>query len=412
MSSAVFLLSSSQQVALASSSTVASQCQLSGAQKWGAAQKLSFVPFNGFRKDGFCVSEKDWSAPAIGSSKQQARTFVIMASTDAPPLLNDLPLNSFINSHGRIVPPVPPNTQATVFAVLDKNKKVQYIGFSKDLRNSLRILMGRRPEFCYFYKMYNLPALDQQIMMATRNQWMSELGVAPEGNTDPTQRKFWEQPADAGSISERGRVAAAKAKARTMQQMLVDRGIKEEMVYDPKLLEEGKCDVLPSQESYDDPDAASKAESVQRKSVSVKIPSGGTVDYDIIYEMKYKTNGGWMYDIAVIKDDQETRHRVICGRFFPQAVDMPEDEFLETIMGFLLYKKIPRHTEGLLDVDTFPINYFAITNVAQAYKDLKDWFPKELPDNYWRFNRIHAYGAQIDPAPPVGPENTVSLTAN
>ena len=66
-------------------------------------------------------------------------------------------------------------------------------------------------------------------MVLQKLQWFSELGNPPEGNSDPTQKKFWEQPTDAGSISERGKAAAAKAKARTMIQMLADRGITEEV---------------------------------------------------------------------------------------------------------------------------------------------------------------------------------------
>lgn len=47
---------------------------------------------------------------------------------------------------------------------------MQYIGFSKDVRNSLRTLMGRRPELCHYYKLYNLRTLDQEKMLAVRKQ--------------------------------------------------------------------------------------------------------------------------------------------------------------------------------------------------------------------------------------------------
>lgn len=41
----------------------------------------------------------------------------------------------------------PRNTlQATVFAVYDEAKDLQYIGFSRDLKNSLRTVFSRRPE--------------------------------------------------------------------------------------------------------------------------------------------------------------------------------------------------------------------------------------------------------------------------
>ncbi|KAH7280571.1 hypothetical protein KP509_36G003400 [Ceratopteris richardii] len=397
------------------------QSQLPCLHKSAASSKLGQCSFTGLRLSGLRFCRKE-STDTLSHSPQKCSTITPVASaaatTDAAvdlaiPSLNDLPNFAFINSHGRIMPSVDPNTQASVFAILDKNKKVQYIGFSKDLRNSLRILIGRRPELCYYYKVFNLAVFDQTVMLKTREQWMSELGTTPEGNADLTQRQYWEQPINAGSISERGKTAAAKAKAKAMLQMLADRGVTEEMVYDPKLLEEGKCDILPTAQPQGDLDQGNESNSeteVKVKAVSIKVPSGGTIDYEIAYEMKFKTNGGWMYDIAITRDDTLTRHRVIVGSFFPESVNMPEDEFLETIMGFLLYKRIPRHTEGLIETNTFPINYFAVSKVCQFFSDLEDWFPAKLPDNFWRFSRTELYGAQIDPPPSeLGPDEKVSI---
>jgi hypothetical protein len=75
---------------------------------------------------------------------------------------------------------------------------------------------------------------------------------------------------------------------------------------------------------------------------------------------------------------------------------MPEDIFLERVFAFLLHKKVQRHTEGLL-TEEFPINYFSVSEVSQRYDDFKDWFTAELPDSYWRFNKIHSYGAEKPP---------------
>ena len=135
--------------------------------------------YKGLRKWGISRNfETDSRTTLQTNRRSQVSSLVVMvsgsdqatATTITIPALKDLPLNGFINSHGRIMPPIEPNTEASVFVVMDKNKKVQYVGFSKDLRNTLRLLMGRRPEFCYFYKVFNLPALDQEIMLETRKQ--------------------------------------------------------------------------------------------------------------------------------------------------------------------------------------------------------------------------------------------------
>ncbi|CAI7810492.1 unnamed protein product [Closterium sp. NIES-54] len=468
------------------------------------------------------------------NSRSASRAVVVAAGGSAKlPSMNELPLLSYINQQGRIVPPVDPGTTASVFAVLDKNKKVQYIGFSKDVRNSLRTLMGRRPEFCYYYKLYNLSTMDQQQMIDIRAQWFSEMGIPPLGNTDPIQRGYWERPADAGSISERGKVAAAQSKAKTLLQMMADRGLKEEMEYDPKLIEEGKCDVLPvclltrthchplthlhspspthslslllalslttslhslthsltrsssllrdqglstrtiacrrcfrarlatsncltsiphlnavprqsfhallhctqfsilsmvyvsmrtlppfplpppllpsllhctqfsilsmskSQSAEELAAAAAEQEASAARVVHITetAPSGEVIEFDLTTDNKIKTNGGWMYDIYVTKDDKETRHRIVLGRVYSEAVNLPEDAVISRIIAFLLHKKIPRQTEGVLSSEQFPINYFAVSEVAQKFEDLGEWFPGgDLPDSYWRFNRIHEYG--------------------
>ena len=53
---------------------------------------------------------------------------------------------------GYVQPEVPAGTQAAVFAVYEQGRSLQYIGFSKDLRNSLRTLFGRRPDKAHFYR--------------------------------------------------------------------------------------------------------------------------------------------------------------------------------------------------------------------------------------------------------------------
>lgn len=83
------------------------------------------------------------------------------------------------------------------------------------------------------------------------------------------------------------------------------------MVYDPALLEQGKCDVLASKElSAEELAAAVEADAAaasKRVQVKERSPSGEEVEFEILFDNKMKTNGGWMYDIYITKDDKETR---------------------------------------------------------------------------------------------------------
>eukprot|EP00243_Klebsormidium_subtile_P004783 TRINITY_DN18939_c0_g1_i1.p1 TRINITY_DN18939_c0_g1~~TRINITY_DN18939_c0_g1_i1.p1 ORF type:complete len:432 (+),score=103.11 TRINITY_DN18939_c0_g1_i1:146-1441(+) len=333
------------------------------------------------------------------------------------PSLNELPLTSFIDQSGYINPPVEKNTEASVFAVLDEAKKVQYIGFSKDVRNSLRTLLGRRPDKCHYYKLHNLSVLDQQRMIEIRNSWSSELGLPPPGNADPYQKNMWEKPVDAGSISERGMAAAGASKAKALLGEMQARGLKEEMIYDPALLERGRCDILPSkQKSAEELQAAVDLE-VERKSnerhVSAVAIDGEQIEFDITFTMKYKTNGGWMYDVSVSHQDRVTTHRVLLGQPMIDLTKLEPEVIIERTFAYLLSKKIARQTEGLLHSETFPINYFSVSEVEQWFDDFKIMFDnQELVGNYWRFNRLYDYGAGYsDSNPELGPQGDEKMKA-
>ncbi|GBG61130.1 hypothetical protein CBR_g19207 [Chara braunii] len=327
-------------------------------------------------------------------------------STEELPSLSSLPLTPFISEGGEVAPPPQDaSTKASVFAVYDAGKKAQYVGFSKDARNSLRTLLCRRPELCYFYQVFNLPSLDQTQMLAIRSHWFSEIGNPPPGNEQAGERAKWEKPFDAGSEP------AAKDRVRQVMKVLAERGLREKMDFNPSLLQEGKCDVIASAESTaaSAEPAAGVADS-RRRHVSIAGPNGDVVEFDVFYQRKFPTNGGWMYDLQITANGLETTHRVIIGKVYPESVGISEDDFLERTFAFLLAKKLPRRTEGMLTSDQFPVNYFSVSEVEQWYDDFKLMFrdgESLLPGEagYWRFNRVHKYGPSEDSMPLVGPEN-------
>lgn len=85
-------------------------------------------------------------------------------------------------TQGKIHSNTDATTKASVFAIFDQNKKLQYIGFSKGLESSLRTLFTRRPDKAHYYKSVNLTKLDQKEMMGIRDAWFHEVGGPPAGN--------------------------------------------------------------------------------------------------------------------------------------------------------------------------------------------------------------------------------------
>ena len=90
---------------------------------------------------------------------------------------------------GKIHSNVEETTKASVFAIFDEHKKLQYIGFSKGLEDSLRTVFTRRPDKAHFYKSVNLTKLDQKEMITIRDAWFEEVGGPPNGNKRRSPRR-------------------------------------------------------------------------------------------------------------------------------------------------------------------------------------------------------------------------------
>eukprot|EP00958_Prasinococcus_capsulatus_P012325 scaffold1229_cov400-Prasinococcus_capsulatus_cf.AAC.6 len=117
------------------------------------------------------------------------------------------------------------------------------------------------------------------------------------------------------------------------------------------------------------------------------------------YEMIFQTNGGWMVDVNITKDDHTTAHRVIVSKHMVESVDARgPKELVEKAFAVLLGQKdMQRRTEGLISPLTFPINYFTVSEVEQYYPEaFQKMFDKKLPGGFWHFSRVVDYST---PAP-------------
>ncbi len=55
-----------------------------------------------------------------------------------------------------------------------------------------------------------------------------------------------------------------------------------------------------------------------------------------------------MFDVDVTFEDRETRHRVIIGKEYYEEFGLDPEDVLAMTFSFLLRKKTPRQTEGVL----------------------------------------------------------------
>lgn len=319
------------------------------------------------------------------------------ASSAEYPSLESLSMSPMIDTKGWVQPVEEDGTEATVFAVYDQDKTLQYIGFSKDLRNSLRTILFRRPSKAFFYRALNLPRLDQKEMLAIREQWVQEVGTSPPGLG--AEMKLWQIPVEGGAISNRGRRGAAENRTKEILSALSSRGLKELFEVNQELLDEGQCDVLPSVPLTEEEKQRQEMLAKQVQDSTCKVEetiNGKDIAFTMFFRNKFKTNGGYMIDLDVTMEQIESKHRLIVGNAYCESTGLDEEALAKKAFAFLLYKKVQRQTEGLMETTQFPINYFAISELEQWFPDFRDVFEQQPTGDFWRFHRVHGYGSQIE----------------
>lgn len=304
-----------------------------------------------------------------------------------------------LNTQGTISPEIPEGTEATVFALYDEARMLQYVGFSKGLRDTLRTLFSRRPDKAHYFKALHLPSLDQQYMLDVRSAWFDGNYGPPPGNKLPSERDQWQQPTDAFSISDRGKAQAAMELAKQLQERMRQRGCREEFVPNAELFEQGKVDFLPAAALTEEELERQRLLAVEAAKSTLTCTfemDGKPATFDLIFKRVMPTNGGHMFDVVVTYQDKETQHRVIVGRDYYEPLGIPPQTTVELVFAFLLKKKVPRQTEGILLNSQFSSNYFSISQVEQNFDDFAQEFKElgKLPgsDSFWRFNRTKDYG--------------------
>jgi len=312
------------------------------------------------------------------------------------PKLEDLEEHLVINEHGIVLPEVPDDAQASAFMIYDMQHKPQYLGFSKDLRNTLRTLLCRRPEMCYGYKCAHFTQADNAYLLQARTAWIAELGKTPPGNKEQRQKGLWESPVDGGAMNERAWKTVAEQKAKQIQRQLKDRGMKEVMEFKADLIEQGKVDVMPSTLNADDLMAQQAAVSDRTSSVEREV-QGKKIEFEVFFVAEFSTNGGWWLDVEVTYKKTKTTHRVIVGKDFTGAIGEEDPrEVVKNAFAVLLARRVPMHTEGMISSEVFPVNYFTATNVATMFPEFLELFDSssekfDWDRAQWNFRQVHDY---------------------
>ena len=180
-----------------------------------------------------------------------------MLTSVAPTALADLPFISFINSEGLL----PHELSGTVgaYAIYDRDRQLQYVGYSRDVLASLRLHLVRKPALCYWLKVQAIERPSRKVLDSICETWIGNHGSVPPGNgTSPSD---WDSPVDArlqmtdaeraevasSELDERSRTKALKQVARRVEAeilaVLAERNVHEPLRFHPKLKEKGLLDL-------------------------------------------------------------------------------------------------------------------------------------------------------------------------
>jgi hypothetical protein len=144
-----------------------------------------------------------------------------------------------------------------VYAIFDAEQQLQYVGYSRNIYLSLKQHLVRKPQSCYVLKAKTIDRPSRTILEEIKATWIAENGSIPAGNA--AEENQWNQAIDVKPLM----TAAEKAEyeqldgldqekllknvARRVQSNILDilkqRGVQEEIRFNPKLKSSGLLDL-------------------------------------------------------------------------------------------------------------------------------------------------------------------------
>ncbi|MBF2025350.1 MAG: GIY-YIG nuclease family protein [Oscillatoriales cyanobacterium C42_A2020_001] len=174
---------------------------------------------------------------------------------DAPTLAS-LELVPYISDRGLL--PQQFQSKVGVYAIFDEATILQYIGYSRDVYQSLKQHLVRQPTRCYWLKVQTVEHPNRTILDTIRSAWIAENGTLPPGN-QPNETSWTEainvkqqmtpeeQEHYSLAVDEITQIKVLKQVARRLEAevlaILQNRGVQEDLRFNPKMKEAGLLDL-------------------------------------------------------------------------------------------------------------------------------------------------------------------------
>ena len=173
------------------------------------------------------------------------------------PSLANLEYSPYIDDHGLL--PATYQGKIGVYAIFDRVKGLQFVGYSRDVYLSLKQHLVRQPQECYWVKVKTIARPSRTVLESIENAWIAENGSVPLGNAE--NKETWTQPINVKPLmtpeeqekyhhpanDELAQMKILKNIARRVEAEILatlkERGLEEQFRFSPKLKEEGLLDL-------------------------------------------------------------------------------------------------------------------------------------------------------------------------
>lgn len=176
-----------------------------------------------------------------------------MAPSVSTPALSDLPFVPYLTPEGEI--PTDHQGKVGIYAIFDQGQTLQYVGYSRDVYQSLKQHLVRQPQACHWYKVQTIDRPSRSLLETIRTAWIDAEGL-PQGNQ---QEAAWTAAIDAKASltpAEQGELATlepgelprylknlARRREAEILATLAQRGVTMAIRFNPKLKEQGLLDL-------------------------------------------------------------------------------------------------------------------------------------------------------------------------
>lgn len=173
------------------------------------------------------------------------------------PAIASLEYIPFIDNNGQL--PEQLQGKIGVYAIFNREKVLQFVGYSRDVYFSLKQHLVRQPQYCYWVKAQTIERPSRTILENIEHAWIAENGSVPTGNAESNDR--WTQPIDVKLVMTdeehtnyhnpkndgMAQIKIMKNVARRVEAEIIAileiRGLQTQIRFNPKLKENGLLDL-------------------------------------------------------------------------------------------------------------------------------------------------------------------------